>query len=310
MTTTGQLSTKEIPYKDVGTIYTTLASKSNKNLLILIPGQSLSPLMFFDLPIYQDQSSIADKILDNTFDIVFMEPVGYARGKGLIKPLYTREHLAEQLNLVVDEYANSYEKIITSGFCSTTHAPMIAVKHRPVNGILLLSPIFGEPNYEFSQKYKFLKSRPWTDEESIFSNSLENLIKNRLEDRSDSLIGGNFRVKGWEDIFTNRLTEILPDMPVGTWTAVTDMLYDLWIYPAENNNDGWSIEDIPCNVLCFRGQYDYESNDKRFDHVCKELKEKVIAITVPGTSHFGMWESNFKPWTDNLIQGLLRLTAD
>lgn len=300
---------KIISYKDYGNIYLTISKNNNKNLLILIPGQSLSPLMFFDLPIYEDLSSIGDKIL-NHFDIVYMEPVGYARGEGLVKPLYTREHLAEQLNLVVNEFENNYEKIITSGFCSTTHPPLIAAKTKKVHGILLLSPIFGEPNYEFLKKYTYLKTRPWSDEESIFSNTLENLIKNRLEDRSDSLIGGNYRVPNWERKFIERLSRILPNNEKGSWTAVTDMLYDLWLYPAEHGNDGWNTEELPCKVLCFRGQFDYESNDKRFAHVCNVLGNKAIPITVPNTSHFGMWEINFSAWSNELIKGLLQLTAE
>lgn len=300
----------KIPYKDFGTIYTSLSTRSNKNLLVLIPGQSLSPLMFFDLPIYNDRSSIANRILENNFDIVYVEPVGYARGSGLIKPLYNREHLAEQINLVLDQYAKDYDKVVTSGFCSTTHPPLIAAQTKPVDGIFLLSPIFGEPNHEFLKKYKYLKSKPWSDEESIFFNSLENFIKNRLEDRSDSLIGGNHRVNDWENIFIQRLLKILPNNIPGEWTAVKDMLYDLWLYPAEHGNDGWHVDKLPCKVLCLRGQFDYESNDSRFDHVCKVLGDKVIPVTVPNTSHFGMWEKNYSIWADSLIQGLKLLVTD
>lgn len=309
MTQTGQLSIElEIPYKNFGTVYTTLSKNNNNTLLVLIPGQSLSPLMFFDLPMYEDGTSIADKILNAGFDILYVEPVGYARGKGMIKPWYTREHLAEQLNLAVKLYSNEYDKVITSGFCSTTHAPLIAATTVPVDGIFILSPIFGEPNHDFAIKYKDLKKVPWPDAEHVFFNSLDNFIKNRLEDRSDSLIGGNHRVTGWEDMFNSRLKQILPDNNLGEWTAVKDMLYDLWLYPAYNNSQGWSADSIPCKVLCLRGQYDYESNDTRFAHVCKELGEKIIPVTVANCTHFGMWEDNFKEWTASLINGLKLLT--
>lgn len=291
-------------YKDYGTVFTTLYSNNNSNLLVLIPGQSLSPLMFFDIPLYQDGSSIADKILASGFDILFVEPVGYARGTGMITPWYTREHLAEQLNLTVEYYTDSYDKIITSGFCSTTHAPLIAAMTVPVDGIFILSPIFGEPNREFAKKYAILKQTPWPDNEYIFFNSLENFVKNRLEDRSDSLIGGNYRVDKWQELFVNKLSSILPSNPAGEWAAVKDMLYDLWLYPAYNESQGWQTENLSCKVLCVRGQFDYESNDARFNHVCDILGDKVVPITVPNTSHFGMWEHNFEVWTDEVIRGL------
>lgn len=293
-----------LTYKEYGTVFTTLYTNNNRNLLILIPGQSLSPLMFFDIPIYSDGSSISDKILDSGFDILYVEPVGYARGSGMIIPWYTREHLAEQLNLAVESYSSSYDKIITSGFCSTTHAPLIAAMSTPVDGIFILSPIFGEPNNEFAKKYSILKQTPWPNEEYIFYNSLENFIKNRLEDRSDSLIGGNHRVANWEEMFVKRLSNILPNNQPGQWTAVKDMLYDLWIYPAYNNSQGWDVDKLPCKVMCLRGQFDYESNDNRFEIVCNKLGNKVIPITVPNTSHFGMWEDNFEIWASEVIRGL------
>ncbi len=303
-----QITKTTLPYKDHGTIFVTKASKANKNLLALLPGQSLSPLMFFDFPIYPDGTTISDKILSNGFDILYIEPVGYCRGQGMVKPLYTRDHLAEQLNIVLELFAEDYDKIVTSSFCSTTHAPLIAAKTFPVDGIFILSPIFGDPNHEFAKKYMKLKEKPWPDKELIFSNSLENFIKNRLEDRSDSLIGGNHRVADWEEKFVDRLQDILPENEPGKWTAVTDMLYDLWLYPANHGNQGWVAEDIPCRVLCVRGQYDYESNDQRFDVVCRTLGNKVIPVTIENTSHFGMWEHNYNEWANEVVNGLKLLT--
>lgn len=309
MTQHGLLHTKQLDYKDHGTIFCTLSQNNNENLLVLIPGQSLSPLMFFDLPIYPDRSSIADKILASGFDILYIEPVGYGRGAGMVKPLYTRDHLAEQINICLEHYSNNYKKIITSGFCSTTHAPLIACQTRPVDGILILSPIFGEANYEFSKKYQDLKLKPWAEKDYIFFNSLDNFVKNRLEDRSDSLIGGNHRVEEWPEIFVNRLSEILPRNLPGEWTGVTDMLYDLWIYPAMHGHQGWQVDQINCSILCLRGQYDYESNDNRFNVVCNVLGDKSIAVTVENTSHFGMWENNYQIWADELVNGLSKLLS-
>jgi pimeloyl-ACP methyl ester carboxylesterase len=266
--------------------------------------------MFFDIPIYGDGSSISDRILNSGFDILYVEPVGYGRGAGMVTPWYTREHLAEQLNLVVKDYVGVYDKIITSGFCSTTHAPLIAAMTVPVDGIFILSPIFGEANIEFSKKYSLLKEKPWPAHEYVFYNSIDNFIKNRLEDRSDSLIGGDHRVANWKTKFVDKLSSILPNNTPGEWTAVKDMLYDLWLYPAYNNSQGWQVENLSCKVFCLRGQFDYESNDTRFDHVCKELGDKVIAITVPGSSHFGMWENNFELWANEVIRGLNLLLTD
>jgi pimeloyl-ACP methyl ester carboxylesterase len=299
-----------LTYKEYGTVFTTLYTNNNRNLLILIPGQSLSPLMFFDMPLYSNGSSISDKLLNNGFDILYVEPVGYARGTGMVTPWYTREHLAEQLNLAVESYSSSYDKIITSGFCSTTHAPLIAAMTVPVDGIFILSPIFGEPNNEFAEKYADLKQPPWPAHEYIFYNSIDNFIKNRLEDRSDSLIGGNHRVDGWKEKFITKLSDILPNNIPGEWTAVKDMLYDLWVYPAYNDSQGWQVEQLSCKVLCVRGQFDYESNDVRFNYVCDVLGNKVIPITVPNTSHFGMWEHNFEVWASEVIRGLQLLLTE
>jgi pimeloyl-ACP methyl ester carboxylesterase len=310
MTHTGQLHTElQLEYKQYGSIFCTLTQNNNANLLVLIPGQSLSPLMFFDFPIYPDGSSIADKILENGFDILYIDPVGYVRGTGMVTPLYTREHLAEQINICLAHYSVGYEKIITSGFCSTTHPPLIACQTTPVDGILILSPIFGDPNYEFSKKYQDLKLKPWKEKDYIFFNSLDNFIKNRLEDRSDSLIGGNHRVPGWELAFKDRLSKLLPNNIPGEWTGVVDMLYDLWIYPAMHGHQGWDVDKLSCPVLCLRGQYDYESNDVRFSQVCSVLGSKAIPVTVKNTSHFGMWENNYTTWSDELITGLNKLLS-
>ena len=226
----------EIEYKEYGKFHIILnRHKNNKNVIVVIPGQTLPPVAFFGLPIYPDKSSICDRILESGFDVAYLEPIGYGRSLGKIEPLYTREHMADQMASAVDLIKNLYEKVFIHGFCSTCHVPMHTAKKIKVDGILLQSPLYFVIGPGWSKKYLEEKE---TDKEFYSTGTIDRLVNYRLAKKSNLLIGKSIQVDKWDEIFLDTLETVPTFTERGKWFGCKDMVWDLWNYPSMHGHHG------------------------------------------------------------------------
>lgn len=291
----------DIPYKD-GYLNIKIYGNNNKNAVILLPGQSLPAEMFFGLPLYKDNSSIADKIVNAGVDVIYLDPVGYGRSRGTITELYTRNIMADQMVLAVSALRDRYTNIILHGFCSTGHVPMIAATRVTVEGIVLQSPLVYKSAPEKIQEYMAKR----TSENIILRNTLDNLKDKRLK-RSDTFIGKSNKADNWEQVFLDHLQTFDNFPERGEWFGSNDMVWDLWLYDSANNNQGWDADLITCPIAVIKGEYDYEcrSNYLEFLEIIKN--KLVLEVVSPNATHFGMWDKDYDLWADNFISCLTSL---
>jgi pimeloyl-ACP methyl ester carboxylesterase len=292
--------TIDIPYKD-GYLNIKIHSNNNKNAVILLPGQSLPAEMFFGLPLYENGSSIADKIVQAGVDIIYLDPVGYGRSRGIITELYTRDIMADQMVLAVDAVRDRYTNIILHGFSSTSHVPMVAANRVTVEGIVLQSPLMYNSKPEKIQEY--MSGR--TNENIISKNTLDTL-KIRLK-RSDTFIGKSNKARNWEQVFLDHL-QTFDNFPVrGEWFGNTDMVGDLWLYDSANNSQGWRLDLITCPIAVIKGEYDFECRHNYVGFLEIIKSKLVLEVVSPNATHFGMWEKDYDIWADSFISCLTSL---
>ena len=294
----------DIPYK-TGNLNIKIHSNNNKNAVILLPGQTLPAEMFFGLPLYDNGSSIADKIINAGIDVIYLDPVGYGRSQGTITEFYSRDIMADQMVLAVNAVRDRYTNIILHGFCSTCQVPMIVANKVTVEGIVLQSPLMYTSAPKRLQAYMGYMTKR-TMENIILSNTIDNLIENRLK-LCDTLIGKSNRVYNWEQVFLDHL-QTFNNFPVrGEWFGSNDMVWDLWVYAhANNNTQGWSVDLIKCPIAVIKGEYDYEcSITTAHSDFLEMIKSKlVINIVSPNATHFGMWDKDYDIWADGFINCL------
>lgn len=294
----------EIPYK-TGKAHLSIKSNSNDTIVLLLPGQTLPSQMFFDLEIYQDRTSIGDKIVDAGFDLAHLNPIGYGHSEGIITELYTRDTMADQVCLSIDLLRSKYKNIFLHGFCSTSHVPMIAATKRNVEGIIVQSPLSFRvgPNY-----YREYMSKRTND--PYLHNSLDNLKENRLKKKSDVLLGYSNKVNNWEQLFVEHLKKFKNFQEEGKWFGVNDMVWDLWLYVSKNASQGWNIDKIPCPISIVVGEKDYECSTEDFNRFVYDVRSRLVSKNiVPNGTHFGMWDKNFVEWSDTFIKSLKDLFA-
>ncbi len=299
------LQSFDLPYKE-GKARVSIKSKNNNSIIILLPGQTLPPEMFFDLPMYEDESSISDRILEAGCDVAYLNPVGYGHSEGVIYDLYTRDTMADQMCLAIDKLKEHYKNIFLHGFCSTSHVPMIAATKRDVQGVVVQSPLSFRVGPLYYKEYmeKRDSSNP------LLHNSIDNLKENRLKKKSDVLLGYSNKADHWETEFVNHLKTFKRFTEEGKWMGVNDMVWDLWLYVSKNASQGWTIDDIHCPISIVVGEKDYECSTEDFQRFVYNVRSKLVSKNVvPNGTHFGMWDKNYDQWAQTFVKSVKDLLA-
>lgn len=306
MTTHG-LQRIDIPYKNYGTAKFSLYTNNNSKIVILLPGQTLPPEMFFGLPIFDNGDSIIDKLLANGYDVGCLDPIMYGDSQGYITELYTRQHVADQLVLAITTIENDYDKIFLEGYSTTSPVPFIAATKKKVDGILSLGPVLPK---HLNLADDFINQR---DTNNLYlSNSIDVMKSLRFKTVSDIIQGHSERVDNWEQLFLDKLSTFKNFTTARSWQGPNDIVMDIAVYYTMNNNHGWSMDDISCPVVIVKGSHDAECSTEPgspyygmfinfVDYVEPNLKEIIIVDTA---THFGMWENCHADWTTKFIHAL------
>lgn len=289
----------ELPFKS-GIAHLSLKTNRNDSVIILLPGQTLPPEMFFDLPIYEDRSCISDRILESGCDVAHLNPVGYGHSKGTIYELYTRDTMAQQVILAIDVLREKYKNILLHGFCSTCHVPMIAATQRKVEGIIAQSPLAFRVGPQYYEEYMRKRSN-----DPYLHNSLDNLKENRLKKKSDVLLGYSNKVDNWEQLFVEHLRSFKDFNTAGQWKGINDMVWDLWLYVSKNATQGYAADNLSCKVSIVVGEKDYECSTDDFNRFVYNVRSKLVSKNiVPNGTHFGMWDKNYDQWSQTFIKSI------
>lgn len=308
-----------LPFKNETHACLSLRPKKSNSIVILISGQSNAAEMYYGLPIYPDESSIIDKIINNGYDVACLDVVGFGRSKGIFTGYYSRETYADQIILAIDYLSSKYTNIFLQGFCSTLPATMIAATKRKVRGIVAQSPLFvgadptkSHPVDDFlAMRYKLTPLPSVEDflavgrgEPPLRFTTEDSFLENRLIPISDSILGYSIRVPHWRQIREQHL-KTFSNYVDGAWPSPSAWTYDLRTFPSAFGHQGWKIEDIPCPIAAFRGELDAECLDGSYEPFIEECKSKLVSeIIIPYNTHFGMWDITYDDWANTFVKSL------
>jgi pimeloyl-ACP methyl ester carboxylesterase len=255
-----------------GTYYKYYQTDSNKNLLFLLPGQSLSPRAFWDFKLPENKTHV-DYFLEAGIDVVLFDPKGY--GNSSVFENYDRVEYAKQILAITSNITKQYKNKTIFGFSTSTAPALIAGHIGYFNKIIIHSPVIQEnlnffPNYDKTQevlKVNFIK-----------------LLTERIYKISDVLIPASNKIEGW--------IESVKVISGSSWTAPYQTVHDIHTYWTQNKQHNLTF-DTSCNILSIVGEYDNEiqlsiegyNRFKKFFTNCKE-------VTIPNSTHFSMWENN------------------
>jgi pimeloyl-ACP methyl ester carboxylesterase len=139
-----------------------------------------------------------------------------------------------------------------------------------------------------------------------WSVSLDALIEQQLNKISDSLIGQPQRVATWYGEM-QRLTCEYSSYQDGAWTASRTWWLDRVDWPLAHNNHGFDIAALHNKPVLFtRGEYDAEVPESWLERAVGYFHTADIdTYTIPGATHFALWEKNYQPAIDRIAKFIL-----
>lgn len=248
-----------------------LSIESNRHLLFLLPGQSLSSTAFwnFKLP---DGKTHAEYFLEAGIDVVMFDPAGYGTSPEFFN--YDRVEYANQIELMINaiEVDKLYQTKTIVGFSTSTAPALIAAERGLFDKVIIHSP-----SIRNDKKY-------YVKHEEEFHTGIEKLKKERLEKISDKLIPKPNRINDWE----NRILEVVGK---DTWKVPAQVVYDINNYWVDHGSNGFDPDKITADILILRGEFDYECTTGGYD-TFKKLFPTCQERIIPDSTHFSMWENS------------------
>ena len=113
------------------TFIKTYTADENTHLLFLLPGQSLSPRVFWDYP--TEEGSHAQWLFSQGIDVVLFDPVGYGNSKSFYP--YDRVDYARQILEAAETLPQKYNTKTIFGF-STSTAPALIASQQYFNKVI------------------------------------------------------------------------------------------------------------------------------------------------------------------------------
>jgi pimeloyl-ACP methyl ester carboxylesterase len=257
-----------------GTYYKYHQSEGNNNLLLLLPGQSISPRGFWEFKL-PDGKTHVDYFMKAGIDVILFDPLGY--GKSTIFKNYNRIDYANQITSVVNQMVKQYDKKAVFGFSTSTAPALIAGHNGYFNKIIVHSPIIRQhPDGKFLPGFKI--------DQQVLQTNFEYLVRERIEKVSDVLIPKSNKIDGWIE----RVKNVIGD----NWRAPYQTLNDIHTYYCFYRKHDIPIKPIT-DVLSICGEYDNEVNLSKpaYDRF-KEFFPHYKEVIIPNSTHFSMWENN------------------
>jgi pimeloyl-ACP methyl ester carboxylesterase len=253
----------------------------NEHLLVILPGQTLSPRVFWDFKL-PDGKTHSEHFYDAGIDVILFDPVGYGNSKQFYE--YDRIGYARQIHNVTSKLTKPYKTKTVLGF-STSTAPAIIASQTYFNKVIIHSPAFRS-----NRKY-FVKH------EEVYETNIDKLKSERIGKISDKIIPKPNRIEGWEE----RILEVIGKRE---WSVPGKVVRDISNYWVLRGNHGFNPAKVP-PILSIIGEYDYEMTTggyTEFRSAFPNLQEVII----PESTHFSMWENQSHRTRAEVIQWVLQ----
>jgi pimeloyl-ACP methyl ester carboxylesterase len=184
--------------------------------------------------------------------------------------------------------------------------PLVLAAQGVVNRAVVMSPtVFDHAWCQQNPAMVRLWQRTAT-ESGYWSTSLDALIEQQLNRISDREIGEPQRVATWHREM-QRLTQGYTSYNLDSWTAPRTWWLDRINWPMTHHNHGFdadALSGVP--VLFTRGEYDVDVPQDWFDRACEYFRTADIqTYTIPGTTHFSLWEHGYQAAVDRVGKFLL-----
>ena len=257
---------KELFLKE--TFIKSYTADENTHLLFLLPGQSLSPRVFWDYP--TDEGSHAQWLFSQGIDVIMFDPVGYGNSNSFYP--YDRVAYAKQILEATETLPNKYETKTIFGF-STSTAPALIASQEYFNKVIIHSPVIRQdPKY-------------FVPHQEVMDVSIDKLIQNRIGNISDKLIPKPNRVEGWKE-------KILSVIGKTEWKVPAKVVHDVGNYYPKRHSNGFDPSKVP-PILSIIGQYDYEITTGGYT-LFKKYFPNIEEVIIPNSTHFSMWENEYR----------------
>jgi hypothetical protein len=261
-----------------GTYFKRYSESTNKHLLFILTGQSMSPRAFWDFKLPAGKTH-SEYFVEAGIDVILFDPIGY--GKATDYYPYDRISYAKQIKDVTDTLTKDYDTKVILGYSTSTAPALCNTMYGFFDKIIIKGP---------GMVYGF--ETPIEHDED-FVTSIDNLKKSRLNMISDFMIPEVNRLSNWEESLT-AILETTTNYDNGTWKVPGKIVYDRRNYWVEHREHGFDIDKVPPMII-IHGEYDYESIGD------EELKGALTFFTplfpnapikiVPNSTHFSMWEN-------------------
>ena len=276
----------------------------NCRAVVILPGRSMSSRNFWH---FDPGTGIthAEQLAAQGIDVYMVDALGFGNSTGVSRPSYSRIYFAEQIAAVI-ETMPKYNDIACLGFCNTTMVPLVLAAQGLVNRAVVMSPtVFDAAWCQQNPAMIRLWQRTAT-ESGYWSTSLELLIEQQLLKISDREIGESQRVATWHSEMS-RLTQGYTSYNLVSWTAPRTWWLDRITWPMSHNDHGFdtnALAGVP--ILFTRGQYDVDVPQDWFDRACGYFDvANLQTYTIPGTTHFALWEHGYQSAVDCVQEFLL-----
>jgi pimeloyl-ACP methyl ester carboxylesterase len=290
------MATKTEHYLKGGTYYTYHKKRGNEHVFISGTGQSVSPRAFWDIEL-PDGKTHAEHMVEAGIDVICVDPIGYGKSKFDANDdfrNYDRKVYGKQLVDVGLSLKKEYKSRAVFGMCAST-GPTLVAGFDPsgyFNRVIIHSP--------FVQK---LDQIPESIDitQNMHSMTFDQFLHIRLGKLGDLMVAdqpnGNVRFDNFNENFKKVVGE--------TWTGPYNSVYDVSTYWAKHKDYGFK-PNKKAKVLSVVGEFDAEVlkvdwSVEGFNNF-KELFPKAKHVTIPGSTHFSMWEKNCDVLRNEMIK--------
>jgi pimeloyl-ACP methyl ester carboxylesterase len=293
-----------VPFES-GNIYVhPVTAPGNSRAVVILPGRSMSGRNFWH---YDPGTGVthAEQLAAQGVDVYMIDALGFGNSTGITRPNYDRLYFAEQISMVL-YHMPRYQQVSGLAFCNTTAVPLILLAQGWLDSAVIMSPtIFDQQWCEQNPAWTRLWQRTAT-ESGHWSTSLDVLIEQQLHKISDREIGIPQRVATWHSEMS-RLTQGYTSYNLASWTAPRTWWLDRITWPMSHDNHGFDVADLNSKPILFtRGEHDVEVSRDWFDRAVGYFTNADIeTYTIPGATHFALWEHGYQSAVDRIAEFLL-----
>ena len=293
-----------VPF-DAGEIYVQPVTRAgNSRAVIMLPGRSMSARNFW---YYDPGTGIthAEQLAQQGIDVYLVDPLAFGNSVGDLRRDYTRIQFAEQIGVVI-ETMPEYESIACLGFCNTTAVPLVLLAQGLINRAVVMSPTIFDHAWCEAHPGVVRRWQRTQTATGFWTTSLDKLIEQQLNKISDSELGQSQRVATWYNEM-QRLTREYSSYQDGAWSASRTWWLDRINWPIKHQDHGFdtaALSGLP--ILFTRGEYDVEVPESWLDRAAGYfVNANVETYTIPGATHFALWEHSYQSAVDRVAEFLL-----